>query len=113
MSHDTHHGHPKENVTIIPFKNGFWLVVILVGLFVASLNFIQAESGGEGEGHGEATHEVHGGAKHEEGKHEEAKHEEGKTEAKAEEANHEAHAEGAAPATEAHGEKKEEAKGEH
>lgn len=108
MSHDTQHGHTKENKTIISFKNGFWLVIILVGLFIASLNFIQAESAGEGEGHGEATHEMHGGAKHEEGKHEE-----GKTEAKGAEATHEEHAEGAAPATAAPVEKKDEAKGGH
>ncbi|MCW3120894.1 MAG: hypothetical protein JWQ38_386 [Flavipsychrobacter sp.] len=54
MSHDTHHGQPKENKTIISFKNSFWLVVIIVGLFVAALNFIQAESGAEHEGKGEA-----------------------------------------------------------
>lgn len=47
MSHDTGHGHSKENKTIISFKNSFWLVVIIVGLFIAALNFIQAESGGE------------------------------------------------------------------
>ena len=64
MSHDTHHGHSKENKTIISFKNSFWLIVILVGLFVAALNFVQAESGGE-EGHEgtktEETHEMHKG----------------------------------------------------
>ncbi len=50
MSHDTH-GHSKENQTIISFKNSFWLVVIIVGLFVAALNFVKAESGSdEGEG---------------------------------------------------------------
>jgi hypothetical protein len=48
MSHDSHG--PKENKTIISFKNSFWLVVIIVGLFIAALNFIQAESKGEGEG---------------------------------------------------------------
>ena len=47
MSHDTHHDTPKENKTIISFKNSFWLVVIIVGLFVAALNFVQAESHGE------------------------------------------------------------------
>ena len=50
MSHDTH-GHSKENQTIISFKNSFWLVVIIVGLFFAALNFVKAESGSdEGEG---------------------------------------------------------------
>jgi hypothetical protein len=51
MSNDTH-GQPKENKTVISFKNSFWLVVIIVGLFIAALNFIQSESGGE-EGKGE------------------------------------------------------------
>ncbi len=64
MSHDTHHAHSKENKTIISFRNSFWLVVILVGLFIAALNFVQAESAPEGEGHGEATHEVHNAAGH-------------------------------------------------
>lgn len=52
MSNETH-GNTGENKTIISFKNSFWLVVILVGLFIAALNFVQAESAGEGEGHGE------------------------------------------------------------
>lgn len=66
MSHDTHHGHSTENKAKISFGNGFWLVIILVGLFVAALNFIQVESAGEGHGgHGEAIHEAHGGAHHE------------------------------------------------
>ena len=47
MSHDTNHGHSTENKTIISFKNAFWLVVIIAGLFVAALNFVQAESGAE------------------------------------------------------------------
>lgn len=59
MSHDTGHGHSTENKTIISFKNSFWLVVILVGLFIGALNFIKAESGGE-EGKEAATEEHHG-----------------------------------------------------
>ena len=55
MSHDTGHGHSTENKSIISFKNSFWLVVIIVGLFVAALNFIQAESHGEEGKKGEAT----------------------------------------------------------
>ena len=49
MSHDTQ-GQSKENKTIISFKNSFWPVIIIVGLFIAALNFIKAESSGEGEG---------------------------------------------------------------
>jgi uncharacterized membrane protein len=48
MSHDTHHhGHTKENKTKTSFTASFWLIIIIVGLFIAALNFIQAESGGE------------------------------------------------------------------
>lgn len=45
MSQNTHQEHSKENKTIISFKSAFWLVVIIVGLFIAALNFIKAESG--------------------------------------------------------------------
>ena len=59
MSHDTHNAHSKENKAVISFGNAFWLVVIIVGLFIAALNFIQVESASSGEGHGhEATHEA-------------------------------------------------------
>jgi len=64
MSHDTHHEHSKENKSVISFKNSFWLVVILVGLFIAAVNFIQAESGGE-EGKGEAKEKTEVKAKNE------------------------------------------------
>jgi hypothetical protein len=61
MSHDAQHGHSTENKAVISFGNSFWLVIILVGLFIASVNFIQVESAGEGHegGHGETTHETH------------------------------------------------------
>ncbi|MCD6012566.1 MAG: hypothetical protein K0Q79_2428 [Flavipsychrobacter sp.] len=60
MSHETHG--TGENKTIISFKNSFWLVVIIVGLFVAALNFIQAQDEGHGEAHGTEmkAHEEHG-----------------------------------------------------
>jgi hypothetical protein len=55
MSHDSHHDEEKEKkVSIVSFKNSFWLVIIIVGLFVAALNFIKAESGNE-EGSKEKT----------------------------------------------------------
>jgi len=66
MSHDTHHAHGKENKTIISFRNSFWLVVILVGLFIAALNFIQAESAPEAEEHG-GGHEAKQEMTHKEG----------------------------------------------
>ncbi len=70
MSHDTNHGQSTENKTIISFKNSFWLVIIIVGLFIAALNFIQVESAGEGEGEGKGKeasemHATHGHEKSE------------------------------------------------
>lgn len=99
MSHDTHHGHGTENKAKISFGNSFWLVIILVGLFIAAINFVQVESAGEGHegGHGEATHEAHGGSHHEAAaghKAHEVKHEE--------EAAAPAHEEAPAPAGEHH-----------
>jgi hypothetical protein len=47
MEHGTQQHKPKENKTIVSFKNSFWLVIILVGLFISALNFIQAQKGGE------------------------------------------------------------------
>jgi len=59
MSNDTHQEHNKENKTIISFKSAFWLVVIIVGLFIAALNFIKAESGpGEEKGEGKEKAEM-------------------------------------------------------
>ncbi len=79
MSNDTHQDQPNENKTIISFKNSFWLVIIIVGLFVAALNFIQAESKGE-EGEGKEKTEMKDKSAHEseksEKKAEEPKHEE-------------------------------------
>lgn len=75
MSHDTHHGHSTENKSIISFKNSFWLVAILVGLFIAALNFVQVESKPEAEEHHghEMKHEgAHQAASHEAAAHEEA-----------------------------------------
>lgn len=85
MSHDTHHGHSTENKTILPFKNAFWLVVIIAGLFVAALNFVQAESGGEGEHAAKehSEHKEHAADKNEAGPH--TVQEENKTQTKPEE----------------------------
>ncbi len=92
MSHDTHHGQTAENKAKISFGNSFWLVIILVGLFIAALNFVQAESGSEG--HEPAHHE----AQHHEATHHEATHHEAAP-AHAEEATEE---ESAPAAEEAH-----------
>lgn len=66
MTHDTHNnGNSEKDQTIISFKSSFWLIVIIAGLFVASLNFISAMSGGHEEaagGHGAHTEAAgHGG----------------------------------------------------
>src|ERR1700761_5916744 len=70
MSHDTHdhhdhetaHDHNKERkVSTVSFKSSFWMVIIIVGLFIAALNFISAESGGEEKGK-EKTEMKAGGA---------------------------------------------------
>ena len=99
MSHDTHHAHGTENKAIISFKNSFWLVIILVGLFVAALNFVQVESAGSEEGHGghgaAAGHGAHGAA----GGHE--AHGAGAKSEKHEAAGHEATGHEAATSTEA------------
>jgi len=74
MSHESHHGQPAENKSIVSFKNSFWLVIILVGLFIAAINFVQVESAGSGEGHhgAEASHNGHEAATGHENKHEDA-----------------------------------------
>ena len=63
MAHETHNsGSSEKDKSIVSFKSSFWLVVILVGLFVAALNFVKVmgtheESKGE---KAEATEEMHG-----------------------------------------------------
>ncbi len=48
MAHEAHHGAPSEqSKSVVSFKSSFWLVIILVGLFIAALNFIKVM----GEGH--------------------------------------------------------------
>jgi|GEM_PF-1716122 len=93
MSHDTHHGQTAENKAKISFGNSFWLVIILVGLFIAALNFVQAESGSEG--HGDGHEPAHHEAQHHEATHNEATHHEAAPAHAAE-----ATEEGSAPATE-------------
>lgn len=57
MSHDQHNN-SKENPFVVPFRSAFWLVLILVGLYIAALNFISAESGSAGEKKEEAATEM-------------------------------------------------------
>src|ERR1043165_548711 len=59
MSHETHHEeHHHEGPQIdikksrSAFSASFWFVIILVGLFIASLNFISVMSGDDEGSHG-------------------------------------------------------------
>ncbi len=47
MAHETHGAPSEQSKSIVSFKSSFWLVIILVGLFIAALNFIKVM----GEGH--------------------------------------------------------------
>lgn len=65
MAHETHNdSNSEKSKSIVSFKSSFWLVVILVGLFIASLNFIKV-MGNHEEGKGEKAEstEMHGAAK--------------------------------------------------
>lgn len=76
MSHDTHQHHetPNEKPTL-QFQSAFYFVIIIAGLFIATIAFVKSMSHDEG-GHGahasghatEATHESHeaAGAEHHE-----------------------------------------------
>ena len=59
-SHDATHHNPHNEVakSKTAFSASFWLVIILVGLFIAALNFISVMSHDDG-GHGGAVHETH------------------------------------------------------
>jgi hypothetical protein len=59
LHHDgDHHAEPKSKTS---FRASFWLVLILVGLFIAALNFISVMGHEEG-GHEATTEHQHGGA---------------------------------------------------
>jgi len=95
MSHDNHnHHHETHNdKPTVEFKSAFYFVIILAGLFLASISFVQSMShdeaghGGHGAQHSEATsHDAaagHGAAGHGAAGHEAAKHEEMKNETEA------------------------------
>ncbi len=100
MAHETHNDASSEkNKSIVSFKSSFWLVVILVGLFIAALNFIKVMGEHEGgkvekteatEMKGEKTEEPAKeaeGAKKEEVKADTATHNNAKEEAKPAAAN--------------------------
>lgn len=96
MSHETHGHQPTEKKSVISMRSSFWFVLILVGLFIAALNFISVMSSSHEKGHGtsHSTTEEHavpatgetdhsssatpaGDTHHEGGEHSEETHEEG------------------------------------
>ena len=91
MAHDTHHQPAANNGPKTPLGSAFWFVLVLVILFISSVNFVNVMSHDEG-GHGthaEATHEA--AASHE-ATHEAAATHEGAEPATADTAHHaEAH----------------------
>lgn len=59
------HGVQTEK-TNVPSSSALWAVLIFVGLIIAAINFVQAESKDEGHGgHGEAVEHHEAGATHE------------------------------------------------
>ncbi len=97
MAHETHNDTSTErSKSQVSFTSSFWLIVILVGLFIAALNFISVMGHGEEgkEGKEGKTEEMHGA------KHEEAEHKEAKEEAKPEAEHKDASKEEAKPAAE-------------
>lgn len=59
MSHDTHdaHGHhhePANDKPVVEFKSAFYFVLILAGLFIASIGFVKSMS------HTDDGHDAHG-----------------------------------------------------
>jgi hypothetical protein len=50
--HDTHH-QAAETKPTTSFRSSVWFMIILAGLFVAAVNFVNVMSHDEGEGHGE------------------------------------------------------------
>ena len=72
---ETHHheaGHSGELKSKTAFRSSFWFVIILVGLFIAALNFVKS-TGDEHHESAEGTHtEQHATEAHATGEHAEA-----------------------------------------
>lgn len=74
--HDAaHHPHNEANTSKTSFTASFWLVIILVGLFIAALNFIEVMSHDDGGHGGHATEATHAPAGHGQDAHEATQHE--------------------------------------
>jgi hypothetical protein len=95
MSHDTHEHHHEtsHDKPVLEFKSAFYFVIILAGLFIASIGFVKSMS------HNEGGHDAHG-AQHSEAVGHEATHGEATHEAAPMHEEHAAtgHDEEAAPA---------------
>jgi len=51
MAHEVHNDAPQqEKKSVVSFRSSFWFVIILVGLFIAALNFVNVMSNDNGEG---------------------------------------------------------------
>jgi hypothetical protein len=50
MAHETNKGPEVEKKSVVSFRSAFWFVVIIVGLFIAALNFVNVMSNDNGEG---------------------------------------------------------------
>lgn len=59
MSHESHHHQPVDKPST-SFPSAIWLVLVIVGLFLAAVNFVSAMSSDHESGSGhEAKHEMH------------------------------------------------------
>lgn len=66
MSHEAHHDthHHTADKPTTSFRSSVWFVIILVGLFVAAVNFVNV-MGHDEEGEGHETHKVEKISSHE------------------------------------------------
>lgn len=63
MSHESNQENSEQTRSVISFKNGFWLVIILVFLFIGAINFVQSQSSEEGSSEHKEKSEMKSGAK--------------------------------------------------
>lgn len=61
MAHETHHAtsHSTEKSSKSSMSASFWFVLILVGLFIAAVNFVNVMSNEHEEGEGATTEHMH------------------------------------------------------
>lgn len=63
MSHDTHNQPSEIKSSTTSFRSAIWFVILIAGLFIAAVNFVNVMGHSE-EGHSghEATEQAHGAA---------------------------------------------------